>query len=92
MKFRVERKDALWCAGLLLTAAAIFSLWPLIVMPLARSLPVWLFEAVAIVLQVCTLVAVGAGIGALIKRKTMGMTIAFVGILLVAMLIKLPGR
>lgn len=88
----VDRKDALWCAGLLLAAASIFVLWGLIVTPLANSVPLWLFQGTAILLQVCMFLAIGAGIGALFKRRIIGAAIAGTLILLFILLTSLPGR
>ncbi len=89
---KIERKDLLWGVGLLLTAVSIVFLWVAILTPLARWAPIWVFETCGRVLQACSFVAIGAGIGAPFKKKMTGAFVCVTVFLLLLMLTHLPSR
>jgi hypothetical protein len=88
---KIERKDLIWSTGLLLAAVGIVFFWLLILNSL-QWVPMWFFEAWAMVLQTCVFALVGAGLGAPVKKKTTGAVIGLTVFLLVLLLIHLPSR
>jgi hypothetical protein len=87
-----NRSDVVWCIGLVAAGISIAILWVKVLIPSVHSIPIWLFQRLGIVTMVCSYAAIGAGIGALFKRKLTGALIVITVVILISLLVALPVR
>jgi hypothetical protein len=90
MKLRINRNDILWCITLLLSACLIYVLTGLLFPFVIPHVPLLLLRCVLIMLSTLTFAAIGAGIGALFKRKVLGAIIGMILVGLFILLVALP--
>jgi hypothetical protein len=92
MKLPINRKDVLWSAGLLLSAFLFYWFSGLIFPFLVHHAPGALLPYIGFVLGALFFTAIGAGIGALLKRMSLGALVGLILYGLVMLLLALPSK